>query len=108
MPPLISRSIDPFCRRSSGGVWPALTNSRRPVAGSNDARNSVMKRDAGACRATCRLRRCTSAGSGMSFVDERAQHRQQQRHQQRRRARLAGHVAERDDARVPSGCGRMS
>ena len=47
-PPDISRSIDPFCRRRSGGVWPAFTNSRRPVPGWNEARNRVMNLDAGA------------------------------------------------------------
>ena len=65
-PPLKSRSIDPFCRRSSGGVWPALTNCSRPVDGSYDERNSVMNREAGAWRVTCRLRRCTSTGNGNS------------------------------------------
>ncbi len=59
-----------------------------------------MNRDAGACRATCRLRRRTSVGQRQVLVDEGAQDGEEQRHEQRRGAGLAGHVAERHEHRA--------
>ncbi len=44
-------------------MWPALTYIRRPVTGSQAAKNSVMNREAGEWRHTWRLSRSASAAA---------------------------------------------